>query len=248
MPSASFFDMMLAQMSGNRFDRGGDVAQRVELAVGGNELGGLADHGHADAAELRGIGGEREVDAETRDGLKFVEGAAGVAETAAAHHGHGHAAGGDERGENERDLVPHPAGGVLVDLDAGNAGEVGDHTGPHHRFGEAGGFLRRHAAQEDGHEQGGRLVIGPLAPHHALHERRDFVAGQRMAVAFAGDDQLGKNRAGHGGESRKGAGAQRRKRQAPVRARRPAAQTGIVSAAGKFSGPGRGVVGDATPF
>ena len=168
---------MLAQISGNRFDRGGGVAERVELAVGGRELGGLADHGDADAAELCGIDVEREVDAKTRDGFKLVERAAAVAETAAAHHGHGCAAGGDERGEDERDLVAHTSSGVFVDLHARNAGEVGHNTGAHHRLGEAGGFLRRHAAQEDGHEQRGRLVIGPFAPASPLHKRRDLVAG-----------------------------------------------------------------------
>ena len=225
MPSASFFDMMLAQISGIDSTVAVTSRERVELAVGGHEFGGLADHGHADAAELRGVAGEREVDAEPRDGFELVERAAGVAEAAAAHHRHRHAAGGDERGEDQRDLVPHPAGGMLVDLDAGNAGEVGDHARVHHRLGEAGGLFRRHAAQEDGHEQRGRLVIGPFAPHDPVHEGGDLVGREGMTVAFAGDDGLGKIRAGHGGRIAKGAAAQRRKKPGRLRGP-PAPDTG----------------------
>jgi len=57
----------------NRFDGGGDVAERVEFAVGGDDFGGLADHGHTDAPELRGVLVERQADAETGDGLQLVE-------------------------------------------------------------------------------------------------------------------------------------------------------------------------------
>jgi hypothetical protein len=47
--------------------------------------------------------------------LEFVERAAGVSETATRELRHGRAAGGHERREDERDLVTHAAGGVLVD-------------------------------------------------------------------------------------------------------------------------------------
>jgi hypothetical protein len=60
------------------------------------------------------------VGGETGDALELVEGAAGVAEAAAADHGHAHAAGGHEGGEGQADLVADAAGAVFVDLAAGH--------------------------------------------------------------------------------------------------------------------------------
>src|SRR2546422_6077600 len=47
--------------------------------------------------------------------LELVEGAAGVAQPAARHHRHGHAARRHERREHQRHLVADAAGRVLVD-------------------------------------------------------------------------------------------------------------------------------------
>ena len=51
-PSASFFDMMLAEMSGNGFHRPGHVPQRVELPVRRRDFRGLPQHGAADPLNL----------------------------------------------------------------------------------------------------------------------------------------------------------------------------------------------------
>ena len=56
------------------------------------------------------------------DRLELVERAAGVAEPAAGDHRHGAAAGGHDRREQQADLVAHPAGRVLVEHRAGQAG------------------------------------------------------------------------------------------------------------------------------
>ena len=63
----------------------------------------------------------------------------------------------------------------------------------HHCLGEAGSFLRSHAAEENSHEQRGCLVVSPGALDHAAHECGDFFAAEGMAVAFPGDGGLGKN-------------------------------------------------------
>ena len=68
--------------------------------------------------------GEGEADAEAGDGLELVQRSAGVAEAAARDHGHVDAAGRGQRSEDQRRLVAHAARGVLVDLGAGQVGEV----------------------------------------------------------------------------------------------------------------------------
>src|ERR1700677_2151352 len=79
-------------------DRSGDVAQRVELSVRGSNFGSLANHGAAagfkNAAEFR----DRQIHVEAGDGLKLVERAASMAESAAADHGHDQTACRHERG------------------------------------------------------------------------------------------------------------------------------------------------------
>ena len=52
-PSASFFDMIDEAISGIDVDGRRDVAQRVELLVGRDEVAGLADDRDADLAHLR---------------------------------------------------------------------------------------------------------------------------------------------------------------------------------------------------
>ena len=96
-------------------DRRGHVAQRVELLVGGDEVGGLADDREPDLAHLLDEGVDRELDVEARDRLELVERAARVPEAAAAHLPDRHAARGDDRPDRDRGLVADAARRVLVD-------------------------------------------------------------------------------------------------------------------------------------
>ena len=124
-PPASFFDMIAGGDQRDDVDRRGDVAERVELLVGGDEVGGLADDREADLAHLRDELVDRELDAEAGDRLELVERAAGVAEAAAAHLPERDAAGRDDRADGERRLVADAAGRVLVDdLAPERGGEV----------------------------------------------------------------------------------------------------------------------------
>ncbi len=113
-------------------------------------------------------------------------------QAAAAHHRNLEAARDGERGEDQRDLVADAAGGVLVDLGAGQVLQVDDFAGAHHGVRQPRRFLGGHAAPEDGHEQGGGLVVGELAVGDAAREELDLVLGQRAAVALLDDDVLGK--------------------------------------------------------
>ena len=147
---------------------------RVEAAVGGGDVGGLADDGAADvrdhAAEglgvgLRGVAG---------DGVELVERAAGVAEAAAGDHRDEGAAGGERRGEDEAHVVADAAGRVLVD---DRAGEVPfqDRAAVAHGEGQGDALVGVHAAEEDGHGEGGDLALGDGAGGEAL----DHAGGSR---------------------------------------------------------------------
>jgi hypothetical protein len=152
------------------------VAQRVERLVGRGDLGGLADHAAADLGQHRLELAEQQAGTEAGDRFELVERPAGVAEGAARHHRHDHAAGGGERGQDQRRLVADAAGAVLVDLQAGQVRQVHLDAGVDHRLGQVGRLLRGHAAQDDRHQQGGNLVLGPGAVRDGPDESLDLVA------------------------------------------------------------------------
>ena len=59
-----------------------------------------------------------------------------------------------------------------------------------------------HAAQDDGHEQGGELVVGPGAVGGAVDEGVDLVGGQGVPVALLADDVDGTHGRGSRTEAR----------------------------------------------
>ena len=168
------------------------VAQRIKFFVGGRQFRRLADEREPDGFQLRAVFRHREVHAETGNRFEFIECAAGVTEASTGNHRHGDAAGRDHRREVERNFITHATGRVFVGLRIFHAREIGDDAGVHHRFGVERGFRGRHAAQVNRHEQRRELIIRPRAIGGAPHKRRDLVATQRQAVAFFGDDMLGK--------------------------------------------------------
>src|SRR5690606_8019019 len=98
---------------GDRLHGRGDVAQRVELAVGRCDVAAGAGDDPADVGEdlAVAVGGQHGLEAGDR--LELVERPARVAETPAGQLGHGGAAGGDEGDQDQGDLVADAAGGVL---------------------------------------------------------------------------------------------------------------------------------------
>ena len=114
VPSAIFLLMIERRDQRDRLDGAGHVAQRVELLVGRRQPGaGRADH-RADVLELAQHLLVGQVGPPAGDRLELVEGAAGVAEAAAGQLRHRDPAGGDQRGQRQRDLVADAAGRVLV--------------------------------------------------------------------------------------------------------------------------------------
>ncbi|CKT84561.1 Uncharacterised protein [Mycobacterium tuberculosis] len=96
-----------------RFDGAGNVAQRIQLGIGWRQLAGGEDRG-ADVAKLLAHPLVGQIRGEPGDGFQLVQGAAGVAESAARRLGHCATAGGDDGHQWQRDFVTYPAGGMLV--------------------------------------------------------------------------------------------------------------------------------------
>ena len=156
----------------------------------------------------------RQLDPEAGDRLELVERAAGVAEPAPAHHGHLDPAGRHQRRQRQRGLVPHAAGGVLVDLRAGDVGEVEHVPGVEHGRGERLQLRLAHAPEEDRHAEGGHLVVGHAPLGVAGHELRDRLRRHGASVPLAVDDLVGAHapRLAHApgsGNSTAGAGSMR---------------------------------------
>ena len=120
--------------------------------------------------------------------LHLVNGAAGMAQTAPTHLGNFYAARGHDGGDDQGGLVAHTAGGMLVRLDARNGGKIYHIAGMCHDIGQLGSLGVSHAAQIDGHQQCGHLVIGHVARHITVYGKRQFLAVQRAAVPLFGDD------------------------------------------------------------
>ncbi len=171
----------------DRLDRRGHVAQCIQLAVGRRDLRRLAHHRHAQRAHLLLRFVERQSGPEPRDRFELVERAAGVAQAATRHHRHQHAAGGEHRRKEQRRLVADAAGGMLVDARTRLAGKIEPVARGEHGVGEGGQFLRRKAAEEHRHREGGHLVIGNLAGGVGRDQVAPFLRGELAAVALAFD-------------------------------------------------------------
>ncbi len=134
-----------------------------------------------------------ELDAEARDRLELVERPARVAEAAAAHLPERDAAGRDDRADRERRLVADAAGRVLVDdLAPERAVQVDRLAAPDHRVRQRERLRRGQAAEADGHQERGHLVVGHLAARVA----EDELARARPAASSSPSplalDQLGR--------------------------------------------------------
>ena len=89
-------------------------------------MSGLAHHGHTDLLYLPDKFLHRQPDTQAGNGFQFVQGAAGMAQAPPAHLGHGRAAGRHQGCQHQRGRIPNAAGGMLIHLDAGNAGKIGN--------------------------------------------------------------------------------------------------------------------------
>ena len=167
-----------------RVDRRRHVAQGVELLVGGGEIAGLADDGHADLLDLPHESVRRKRGLIPGDGFELVDRAARMAEPAAGHLGHLAAERGNDGRDDQRRLVADAAGGMLVDGLVAEAAEVDGVAGMHHGVGQHGRLMVGHALVEDGHGEGGHLIVGNGAVRKAPDDEADLVVGQDAAVTL----------------------------------------------------------------
>ena len=172
----------------DRLDGAGGVARRVEAAVGGCEVGGLADDRAADVAHhaLDHLGrGRRRV---AGDRVELVQRPAGVAEAAAADHRHRDAAGGEDRREHQAHLVPHAAGRVLVDHGLVEV-PVQDAAAVAHRRGQREPLLGVEAFEEERHRQRADLRVADSPPSVIPPTRKAISSrAECRSVALLPDD------------------------------------------------------------
>ena len=158
-------------------DRAGHVAQRVQLLVGRRDLRRLADHRAADVA--RAPPSSRRATGSTRkpgiaSSLSSVPPVCPRPRPDIIGTGTPHAAASGARISDV--LSPTPPVLCLSTFTPGNVAQVDADARVHHRVGEPRGFLRRHAAQQDRHQQRRRLVVGQRAGGDAVDEEADLVA------------------------------------------------------------------------
>ena len=165
-------------------DGGGDVAQGVHLFIRDGNALALADDRQANLVHLGKEFFLREGGLCAGNALHFINGAAGVAQATAAHLGDFHAAGRHDGCNDQRGLVAHAAGGVLVHLDARDGRKVHHHAAVGHHVGELCGLGVGHAAQVDGHHPGGHLVIGHFAADVAVDDGLQLGAVMGAAVTL----------------------------------------------------------------
>ena len=170
------------------FDGTGAVAESVEDAVGGDEIGGLADDGGSRVAEDGFEFRERKCSAEAGNGFELVECSAGVAKGAPADHGHDEAAGGGDGSDEEAGFVADAAGRVLIDGGLVERARIEAYAGVAHGEGERAYFVEREAVEAGGHEPGGELFERDGFGGRAGDEEVDFCFGEGETVAGFADE------------------------------------------------------------
>ena len=169
---------------GDAADGGGDVPEGVHLFVRHGDAFALADDRQADLVHLREELLLREGGLGAGDALHLVDGAAGVAKSAAAHLGDLDAAGRDDGRDDQRGLVAHAAGGVLVHLDARNGRKIHHHTAVSHHIGQLCGLFIGHATQIDSHHPCSHLVISHFSADIAIDDLLQLLTAVRTAVTL----------------------------------------------------------------
>jgi len=128
-----------------------------------------------------------QVDVVARDGFQLIQRPAAEPQAAPAHFGHHHAGGRHQRQDDQRGLVPHAAGRMLIHSVVGHFREIQHIAGMGHRQRQVDRLPAAHALQVDGHQPGSRLVIRQVVAGVGAHKPPDFLCGQLAAVALAGN-------------------------------------------------------------
>jgi hypothetical protein len=175
----------------DRVDGGRDVADRVEPPIGGGEVRGLPHDGATGLAHHRPKTSEIGGDVVPGDAAQLVERAAGVAEAAARDHRHQTAARGDHRSQDQADLVADAARRVLVEDGPARVRPVEDRARARHGAGERRALRAGHAAEEDGHREGGDLGVADRAVDDPGDQLRDRLVAEERAVPLLADQLRG---------------------------------------------------------
>ena len=168
--------------------RRGHVAQRVHFFIRRGKIRRLPGDHKADV-----LGGFEEFfgrhgGGEAGEGFELVDRAAGVPETAAGHFRHFAAACRHHRAEHKRGLVADAAGRVLVGGVLAERRKIDHVAGVLHFHGKLRCFLRRHAAETDGHHQRGHLVIRDIPRRVALDDEMQFLLRESPTLFFLFDE------------------------------------------------------------
>ena len=175
---------------GDGLHRRGDVADRVEALVGWGQVGGLADDRTAGLGDRPPEGLDVRLRPVAGNGVQLVEGATGMAQAAARDHRHRGAAGGQDRGQGQADLVADAAGRMLVQHRPLFPRPVQHPARGHHGAGQGHALLALQAPEKDRHGEGRRLALGDRAVGDPGDEGRDLLGRQAAAVALAADHLL----------------------------------------------------------
>src|SRR5690606_13956284 len=122
----------------------------------------LADHYASKLFELCGCTGERHSGSEPGNALELVERAACVSKPAPAHHRHRHTTCRHQGCQDQRHLVAHSTGGVLVHRWQAQVRKPHGVTALEHCLREGVRFGLIEPVEECSHEEGGHLVVRHL--------------------------------------------------------------------------------------
>ena len=191
---SQFFGHDAGRNERNAADGGGNVPQGVHLFICHGDALALADDRQADPVHLCKKFLLREGGLCAGHALHLVDGAAGVAETPAAHFGDFHPAGCHDGRNDQRGLIAHAAGGVLVHLDARNGRKVYHHAAVRHYIGQLGGLFVGHAAQIHRHHPCGHLVVGHFPADKAVDNSFQLFPGVGAAIPLFCDQIINTHR------------------------------------------------------
>ena len=176
----------------NRFDRGRDVAQRVELLVRRCQTRPCrADDRAAAFTELSQNLLVGQISAPPGDGLHLVQGTARVPQASARQLRDGHAEARDERSQRKRDLVAHASRRVLVCGRFANPGEVHALPRTDHRIRPAGDLGAVHPTQKDRHSQSRHLLVLDDALRVGVDHPVNLVGGEYSPIPLRADNVNG---------------------------------------------------------
>ena len=167
---------------------GGHVPKGVQGLVRRGKGTRLPDDGTANGLHLTDEGILGDFHAHAGDGFQLIQRAAGMSQSPAAHLGHGNAAGCYQWSQHQGGGIAYAAGGVLIHLHPRNGGKIRHVPGAGHAQGQVGGFFRCHAVEADGHQHGGKLIIGNGALCRPLHKSINFFVGQHLPQFLLADN------------------------------------------------------------